>query len=147
MAKLSKFDLRMFEKAKEIAETSDFDHFHLGCVITCKKRVINIGCNTCKTHPMQKYYNNRYRDFRKIGCPDNHTLHAEIATLTTIPIAIIKQVDWHDVNIYIYRIAPGLPSKMGMARPCPGCMAAIHKFGIRNIYYTTDTGYAYERLD
>jgi len=34
-----------------------------------------------------------------------------------------------------------------MARPCAGCMAAIRKFGIKNVYYTTDMGYAYERLD
>ena len=147
MAHFSKFDLKMFEKAKEIAETSDFEHFHLGCVITYKKRILNYGCNTCKTHPMQKYYNNHYRNFRKSPRPYNHTMHAEIATLSTIPISIINQIDWRDVNIYIYRIAPGLPSKMGMARPCAGCMAAIRKFGIKNVYYTTDAGFAYERLD
>ena len=33
-----------------------------------------------------------------------------------------------------------------MARPCPACMAAIKDFGIKNIYYTTDDGMAYENV-
>lgn len=147
MAHFSKFDLKMFEKAKQIAETSDFDHFHLGCVITYKNKILNFKSNTCKTHPMQKYYNNRYRKFYKSSRPCNHTMHAEIAALFTIPISVTNQIDWRDVNIYIYRIAPGLPEKMGLARPCAGCMAAIREFGIKNVYYTTDMGFAYERLD
>lgn len=32
-----------------------------------------------------------------------------------------------------------------MARPCPACMSAIKELGIKNIYYTTDNGYAYEK--
>ena len=34
-----------------------------------------------------------------------------------------------------------------MARPCPSCMAAIRDLGIRDIYYTTNDGYVYERLE
>ena len=34
----------------------------------------------------------------------------------------------------------------GIARPCPSCMAAIRDIGIRDVYYTTDDGFAYERL-
>ena len=34
-----------------------------------------------------------------------------------------------------------------MARPCPSCMAAIKDLGIKNIYYTTNDGYSYERLE
>lgn len=33
-----------------------------------------------------------------------------------------------------------------MARPCPSCMAAIKDIGISHIYYTTNDGYAYEKL-
>lgn len=35
----------------------------------------------------------------------------------------------------------------GMSRPCPSCMAAIKDLGIRNIYYTTNDGYIYERIE
>ena len=147
MAKLSKFDERMFEKAREIAKTSDFDHFHLGCVITYKHHILSTGSNSNKTHPRQKYYNHRYRNFRSDSKPHTHTVHAEMAALNTIPYPIGIQVDWKDVNVYVYRIAPGLPQHRGMARPCAACMAALKKLGIRNIYYTTDEGYAYERLN
>ena len=65
MAQLSKFDERMFEKAKEVAETSDFEHFHLGCVITYKHHILSAASNSSKTHPRQKYYNYKLimRDF------------------------------------------------------------------------------------
>lgn len=43
-----------------------------------------------------------------------------------------------------YRIRKDQP--FGLARPCSSCMAAIRDLGIRDIYYTTNDGYAYERL-
>ncbi len=48
------------------------------------------------------------------------------------------------VLIYIY-IYISYTNGLGMARPCPACMAAIKELGIKNIYYTTDNGYAYEK--
>ena len=35
----------------------------------------------------------------------------------------------------------------GLSRPCPSCMAAIKDLGIRYVYYTTNYGYAYEKLE
>lgn len=34
-----------------------------------------------------------------------------------------------------------------LARPCPSCMAAIRDIGIKHVYYTTDDGYAYEKIE
>lgn len=147
MAQLSKFDERMFEKAKEVAETSDFEHFHLGCVITYKHHILSAASNSSKTHPRQKYYNYKYRNFRRGPKPCAHTIHAEMAAINAIPYPIGIQVNWKDVNVYVYRIAPGLPQHRGTARPCAACMAALKNLGIRNIYYTTDEGFVYERLD
>ena len=147
MTKFSKFDIKMFDKAKEIAETSDFDHFHLGCVITYKHHILAAASNSNKTHPMQKYYNHRYREFRKGSKPCCHTVHAEMAAINSIPYPVGIQVNWREVNVYVYRIAPGLQGGHGMARPCPACMAALKKLGIRNVYYTTDGGFSFERLD
>ena len=146
MTRFSKFDMKMFNKAREIAKTSDFDHFHLGCILVYKHRILAAASNTNKTHPQQKYYN-QFRQFRKGPKPCLHTMHAEIAAINSIPYPVGIEVDWKNVDIYVYRIAPGLRSKHGMARPCAGCMAALKKLGIRNIYYTTDDGYAYERLE
>jgi len=147
MADFSKFDEKMFEKAHEIAETSDFDHFHLGCVLTYKHHILAMASNSCKTHPIQKYYNRKYRHFRYGPKPCAHTLHAEIAALSSISYPIGIQIDWKDVRAYIYRISPGKPSGHGMARPCPSCEQALRSAGVRHIYYTTDGGYAYEKLD
>jgi deoxycytidylate deaminase len=33
-----------------------------------------------------------------------------------------------------------------MARPCQSCMAAIKDLGIKEIYYTSDEGFVYEKL-
>ena len=147
MAEFTKFDMRMFEKAHEIAATSDFDHFKMGCVITYKHHIISVACNSNKTHPAQSYYN-KYRDFRKNGPkPCVHSVHAEIAALSKIPYPIAQQIDWKQVNVYVYRIAPGLRLGKGSARCCPACAQALRDKGIRNIYYSTDYGFAFERLD
>ena len=147
MARFSKFDEHMFEKAREVAETSDFDHFHLGCVITYKRHIVSMASNSCKTHPTQKYYNRKYRQFRKGSKPCMHTIHAEIAALYAIPYPIGIQMDWKDVNVYIYRISVGKKSGHGLARPCEACMAALKNAGVRNLYYTGEDGFIYERLD
>lgn len=147
MSKFTKFDKKMFAKAREIADTSDFPHFHLGCVITYKHHILATASNSNKTHPKQKYYNHRYREFRKGSKPCCHSVHAEMAAINLIPYPIGVQIDWKDVNVYVYRIAPGLPNQRGMARPCAACLAAMTELGIRNFYYSTDGGYAYERLD
>ena len=147
MATFSKFDEHMFNKAREIAETSDFDHFHLGCVITYKHHIVGMASNSSKTHPTQKYYNHKYRKFRRGSKPCMHTIHAEIAALSSIPYPVGIQMDWKDVNVYIYRISVGKSSGHGLARPCMACEQALRKMGVKNIYYTTDYGYAYERYE
>ena len=49
------------------------------------------------------------------------------------------------VKLYIYRIRKDQP--FGLSRPCPSCMAAIKDLGIKDIYYTTNDGYVYERIE
>ncbi len=140
---LSKSDYRYFEKAKQVASISDFCRVHIGCVAVYQGTVIGMGCNANKTHPKQKYYN-CYRlvdeSFLSLeSLPPK--IHAEISCLNSIRNL---QIDFSKVKLYIYRIRRD--QEYGMARPCPGCMAAIQDIGIKNIYYTTDTGYAYERI-
>lgn len=143
---MNNFDKKMFKMAREVASTSDFKNFHLGCVITYKKHVIAVGANSNKTHPAQKSYN-QYRDFTKGPGAIKHSLHAEMAALMSISYPIAQQIDWKQVKLYTYRICRGKKSGHGNSRPCSACMAAIKDFGIKNIFYTTDEGYACERLD
>lgn len=54
-------------------------------------------------------------------------------------------INFAKVKLYIYRIRKD--QEFGLARPCASCMAAIKDLGIRHIYYTSDSGYVYEKLE
>ena len=139
---LSKSDYRYFEKARQIANVSDFLKTHIGCIAVYQGNIIGIGCNTNKTHPKQDYYN-QFRELHNgSGCYYIPKLHAEINCLNSIRHL---DINFSKVKLYVYRIRNDRPH--GIARPCPSCMAAIRDLGIRNIYYTTNDGYGYERLN
>ena len=135
---LSNTDYKYFQKAHQIATISDYKKTHVGCVAVYQGQVIGLGCNCNKTHPVQKKYN-RYRKPSDSMLPK---LHAEISCLNQIKHL---DINFSKVKLYIYRIRKDQP--FGMARPCPSCMAAIRDLGIRYIYYTTNDGYVYERLE
>lgn len=130
---------KFFERAKQVAALSDANYSPTGCVAVYRGVVIAAGCNSQKTHPMQDKYN-RYRGSSKTNyfIPK---IHAEINVLSSIRH---MDINFSKVDLYIYRICSSRP--MGISRPCPSCMAAIKDFGIRNIYYTTDDGFAHEYL-
>ena len=135
---LNKMDYKYFQKARQAATISDYRQIHVGCVAVYQGVVIGIGCNCNKTHPIQKYYN-KYREESDEYLPK---LHAEINCINQIKHL---KINFSKVKLYIYRIRKDQP--FGIARPCPSCMAAIKDLGIRDIYYTTNEGYVYERLE
>lgn len=142
---LTKKDYKYFEMARQEALKSDFNNFHLGCVIVYKNHVIGRGFNSNKTHSVQKKYN-KYRKFNKSRNPIKHSLHSEIAALQSIPYPIAESIDWSKVKVYIYRICPGKSLHFGNAMPCSACYHAIKDKGIRKIYFTTDNGFAMEEI-
>lgn len=143
---MNKKDYRFFEMARQQALRSQFERFHLGCIITYKGHVIGRGSNSDKTDPLQKKYN-KERKFNKSGTqPIKHSVHAEIAALKSIPYPIQESIDWTKVKVYIYRIAPGKKLHLGNARPCPACIKALRDKGIKYIYYTSDDGFAAEEI-
>ena len=135
---LSNTDYKYFQKAHQIATISDYKKQHVGCVAVYQGQVIGLGCNCNKTHPAQKFYN-KYRNPSDSLLPK---LHAEISCLNQIKHL---NINFTKVKLYIYRIRKDQP--YGLSRPCPSCMAAIKDLGIRDIYYTTNDGYSYERLE
>ena len=130
-------DYKYFLKARQVATISDYYKTHIGCVAVYQGQVIGLGCNTNKTHPVQKFYN-RYREPSDTMLPK---LHAEISCINQIKHL---NINFSKVKLYIYRIRKDQP--YGMARPCPSCMAAIKDIGIKDIYYTTNDGYANEKI-
>lgn len=138
---LSKKDMRFFQKARQIANISDFSKTHIGCIAVYQGNIIGVGFNTNKTHPMQKYYN-RERFVPGATGPFEAKLHAEINCLNSIRH---MDIQFSKVKLYIYRAR--ISTTYGICRPCPSCMAAIKDLGIKHIYYTTDTGYIYEKVE
>ena len=133
-----KIDYKYFNKAHQVAKISDYKKQHVGCVAVYQGQIIGLGCNCNKTHPTQYYYN-RYRKQSDTMLPK---LHAEISCINQIKHL---EINFSKVKLYIYRIRNDQP--YGMSRPCQSCMAAIKDLGIRDIYYTTNDGYSYERLE
>lgn len=135
---INKTDYRFFIKAKHVANISDYQRVHIGCVAVYRGKIIGIGCNCNKTHPFQKNYN-KYRMLHSEDLLPK--MHAEINCLNQIKHL---DVNFSKVKLYIYRTRKD--QDFGMSRPCPSCMAAIKDFGIKEIYYTTNDGYSYEKL-
>ena len=135
---IRKNDYKYFDKARLAASISDYHKIHIGCVAVYQGQVIGIGCNCNKTHPMQKAYN-KFREDSDSLLPK---LHAEINCINQLKHL---SINFSKVKLYIYRIRNDRP--YGISRPCPSCMKAIQDFGIRDIYYTTDSGFSYERIE
>lgn len=131
---------KYFEETRKVALCSEYDRVHIGCIAVYKGRIIAKGSNSEKTHPIQMHYN-KYRTIRGINTQVLPKVHAEVKCLSKLKN---MNVDFKKVKLFIYRIRCDQP--YGLARPCPAYMMAIMDSGIRNIYYTTDTGYAHERI-
>ena len=127
-----------FEAAEAMSKTSEFPRVHIGCVVTNgNHRIISSGVNSTKTHPIQKKYNKERFDE-----DTTHSLHAELDGL--LPL-LKENIDFSKVEVYTYREL--YDGTMAMSRPCPSCMKLIKDLGIRNIYYTTQDGYAHEEIE
>lgn len=135
---MNQINYRYFKKARQVAMISDYSKTHVGCIAVYHGNIIGIGCNCNKTHPIQKYYN-KYREKSKELLPK---LHAEINCINQIKNL---DINFSKVKLYIYRIRKDQP--FGLARPCPSCMAAIKDLEIQDIYYTSNDGYCYERIE
>lgn len=139
----TKGDMRFFERARRMAKTSTYREHHIGAVLVYKGVVVGAASNSYKTNPIQKIYNRRYRNFNKSEKPICDSVHAEVACI----LSVRQEIDWKKAKLYIYRLSPGKDSGHGMARPCDACMSFIKDVGIRRVFYTTDDGFAQERID
>jgi len=133
-------NIKYFNHAKHIAEMSDFNRIHIGCIAVQGNKILSTGFNTNKSHPLQMHYN-RFRELHGDGMC-KHSLHAEIACL--VPLWSCE-IDWSKVDLYVYRIRRDIGK--GLARCCPACMEAIKELGIKSIYYTTNDGFAHEYIN
>lgn len=133
---MTKAAMRYFTIAKKASCSSGFDDYKIGAVVVYKGKVISIGRNMVKTHPLQSKYDGYRLDPKYIPV----STHAETNALSKI----IERDDivWSKCSIYIYREVRN--GQVAMARPCNSCMQLMKDLGIINVYYTTDMGYAHE---
>lgn len=122
-----------------MADMSDYYKIQIGCVVVYGNKLIGYGCNSNKTHPIQMKYN-QYRNFNNTNSII-HKSHAEISAIC--PIRNLD-IDWTKVSVYIYRKRKD--KEFGLARPCNACREFLKSLNIKNIYYTGDDSYIYERL-
>lgn len=132
-------DYKHFNEALKMAELSTYWKSQVGCVVVYKNKTISAGFNRDRTDPLQKRYN-VYRDLTDSNAI--HKLHAEVDALKSI---MDLDINWSEASIYVYRKRRDRPH--GIARPCKSCMALIKDLGIKNIYFTTDDGFANEILE
>lgn len=127
--------------ARNACYYSDFMKARLGAVLIYKDKVMSVGWNSTKTSPLQRQLN-RYRGYNINTSTAYDTLHAEVACLSKIRDL---DIDWNRASLFIYRIKKD--GSKGLARPCKGCQALIKSMGIKNVYYSTDNGWCFERMN
>lgn len=134
-------DAHLFRMARACSFQSDYcGSARIGCIAVYKGSVLAKGFNSDKTHTIQSRYNvMRYKDMGNRYLPSK--IHGELAVLQKIKYL---DIDFSRVHIYVYRELKD--GTMAMARPCPACMAAIKQMGIKHIHYTTECGFAAERI-
>ena len=130
-----------FNLAKNASQYSDNKRARLGSVIIYKNKVVSVGWNVeNKTNPLQEEYN-RLRGYDVDVKFTKSSLHAEFSAMLRIKH---MDIDFGKVHMFIYREKKD--GTAGNARPCPACMGFAKTLGIKNIYYTTSEGRAYERI-
>lgn len=138
---------KFFNLAKNVSKLSDYNkkNIHIGSVLVYKNKVIANGYNTTKTSPIQLKYNKirEYINNDRTYIADEHTpcIHSEMKCLIDTKD---MDIDWNKVSIFVYRENN---EELRNCRPCPSCMKALKDRGVKNIYYTNQNGYNYERID
>lgn len=135
--RFTNFDMRMFNEARKEAEKSTFDRSRVGCVIAYKGHIISRGRNDSKSHPLQKFYNRRYRRFNVTdGQMIVDSIHAETHAISNINYVVGKDVDWSKVKVYVCRVRKD--GTIACSRPCCACENMLRSLGIVGCYYTED---------
>ena len=125
---------RYFELAESVAKLSDYPRIKIGSVLVKNKDVVSVGQNMLKTHPAQ----HRYNKCLPYDMPIDR-VHSEINCISKARPDLLR-----GSTLYIFRRDRN--GNTAMCRPCNACMQAIRDAGIKDIYYSTSSGYNYERI-
>lgn len=120
---MNRHDKRLKELLVIAEDASDFHRHKHAASIYIGNRLISIGVNQLKTHPLQK----------KFGINDDAIyLHAEVDAIRNA-LKRVSLLDLKYATLYVAKSKAGTPK---MSKPCAGCQKAIIHFGISNVFWT-----------
>ena len=120
---MTKKEIKFFEVAKAVAKTSEYPRIKIGCCIVKKNRILAVGVNLVKSHPMQKIFN-KYRDIDPNRIYNN--IHAELDAM----LKVANKKDLEGADIYLYR--EDVFGQRKMSKPCPACSQILKMYKIKN---------------
>lgn len=111
--------------AQDIGNMSKITHFRMGAVLVKGKKIVSSGYN--------RYTGETEKIARKYNIQNLWSLHAEMDAI------IHCSEDLKGLTIFVSGIKKnGRPM---YCRPCNKCLKIIKATGIKNIYYSTKTGF------
>lgn len=119
-------DKRIMDKALKLAHTSPHNRFKMCAILAKGNKILSIGFNSHRTHPLQVAKNKNSLNKDKIT-------HAELDALIGIKPGLAK-----GSTMYVARIRR-LDGQQGSSRPCPDCMSILKRHKIRKIVYIENT--------
>lgn len=126
---------RAYEYARNASLNSDFGCHSLGAVAIYGGKLLALGWNSCKTHPVQAMYNSKERGFD--GYTYKSTIHAEMMVINKIKYL---DINFSKVKIFVWR---GKESPR-LSKPCAACERALRDLGVKHVYYTGNDSFVEE---
>lgn len=114
----------LFVMSKDVAKVRSA---RLAAAVYQRNKLISLGVNSYKTHPMAK----KYQKHDKTDC-----LHAEVAAIKN---ALRNNKDLSGMSLYVARAIfdnEKTEAQWANAQPCNGCREAIKAHKIKRVYYT-----------
>lgn len=115
---LSRAQIRGLRYAIKAASLSNLQKFHVGAALFRKNRLISLGWNIRKTHPL---------------CPTLLSQHAEFNVMVGLDKDAIR-----GSTLYVARL--GRNGQIGIAKPCDKCEEFLSLLNLGHIYYTNRSG-------
>jgi deoxycytidylate deaminase len=119
--------MKVLNKIEEIgyalvpSNRKDSIFFHVA-VIFQRNKILSIGQNSFKTHPIAKKFGHR-----------NYATHAELSSIIRHGLD-----DCSGLSLAVLRI--GRNNKLTMSKPCLCCQNVIKSVGLSKVYYTNKNG-------
>lgn len=135
MFNISDKDMGYINKALIHASSSEsVASSRVSAVLVLKNRIISVGTNQRKSHPLQAMYGKN---------KDSIFLHAEIDCINNALRRGITESNLYKSTIYIARARYihnefDSPLTWGMAKSCVGCSRALNDYNIKRVVYTTN---------